>query len=174
MVSFARLVYLVVREFASWQFDSCHHEEWQECHRLGGLWAQGREGTSGAVTSDVSGERLEPGSWGCKDNDVGGDEGRSRRHAVGQRSSGRSSCDRPTANTEATGRRGCEPDRGNKDDKCLYVETLWEDDVISNRQDLDEFKAVQQTVAQTLSVRSFPCQGSCRFKCFGVMQAEFL
>jgi hypothetical protein len=48
-----------------------------------------------------------------------------------------------------------------EDNRCLYVGTPWEDDVISNHRDVDEFKAAQRTIARTLSVRTRHC-----FYCF--------
>jgi hypothetical protein len=41
-----------------------------------------------------------------------------------------------------------------EDDRCLYVGTPWEDDVIADRRDIDEFKAVHQTIARTLLISS--------------------
>jgi hypothetical protein len=46
-----------------------------------------------------------------------------------------------------------------EDDRCMYVETPLEDDVISDRHDIDEFKAAQRIITRTLSVSTLhrPC-----------------
>jgi hypothetical protein len=45
-----------------------------------------------------------------------------------------------------------EPGAREEDDRCLYARTPWEDDVIADRRDVDEFMVAQQTIARTLSV----------------------
>jgi hypothetical protein len=35
---------------------------------------------------------------------------------------------------------------------CLYAGTPWEDDIVADHHDLDEFKAAQWTIARALSV----------------------
>jgi hypothetical protein len=41
------------------------------------------------------------------------------------------------------------------DDRCLYARTPWEDDIVADRRDLDEFKAAQQMISRMLSVSSY-------------------
>jgi hypothetical protein len=38
--------------------------------------------------------------------------------------------------------------------RCLYIGTPWENDVITNRCDVDTFKEVSHVIAQTLAVRT--------------------
>jgi hypothetical protein len=43
------------------------------------------------------------------------------------------------------------------DDKFLYARTSWENDVVADRRDVDDFKEVSRTIARTLSVRAQTC-----------------
>jgi hypothetical protein len=38
--------------------------------------------------------------------------------------------------------------------RCLYVGAPWEDDVITDRSDVDDFKEVSWTIVRTLAVRT--------------------
>jgi hypothetical protein len=39
-------------------------------------------------------------------------------------------------------------------DRFLYVRTLWENDVIADNRDIDDFKEVSRTIVRTLKVRT--------------------
>jgi hypothetical protein len=43
------------------------------------------------------------------------------------------------------------------DNKCLYIGTPWENDVITNRRNVDDFKEASQTIVWTLSARALRC-----------------
>jgi hypothetical protein len=47
------------------------------------------------------------------------------------------------------------PGLDNDNDRCLYVGTPWENDVIADHRDIDNFKKVPRTIAWTLSVRAW-------------------
>jgi hypothetical protein len=40
-------------------------------------------------------------------------------------------------------------------DRCLYVVALWQNDVIADRRDVDDFKEVSRTIKRTLSIRAW-------------------
>jgi hypothetical protein len=43
------------------------------------------------------------------------------------------------------------------DDRCLYAGTPWENDVIVDCRDVDDFREASRTIARTLSVRAQIC-----------------
>jgi hypothetical protein len=43
------------------------------------------------------------------------------------------------------------------DDRCLYARTPWENDVITDYRDVNEFKKASRTITWTLSVRAQTC-----------------
>jgi hypothetical protein len=43
----------------------------------------------------------------------------------------------------------------NDEDRCLYAGTLWEAEVVTNREDLEKFRAAAQTIGIVLLVRTF-------------------
>jgi hypothetical protein len=43
---------------------------------------------------------------------------------------------------------------GDDSDRCLYVGTQWEDDIIVDRRDADDFKEASRMIGRTLAVRT--------------------
>jgi hypothetical protein len=39
-------------------------------------------------------------------------------------------------------------------DRCLYVGTLWEEDVTADRRDIDDFKEASRTIGHTITVKT--------------------
>jgi hypothetical protein len=38
------------------------------------------------------------------------------------------------------------------DDRCLYIGTPWEDDIIADHRDVDDFKKASRMIEQTLTI----------------------